>query len=210
MVGLTEDLLYKMPHFYGGGTIQIVGDDWVEYAEVPKSYEAGSPNYPGVVGLGKAIDILEEIGFDNIEAHEKVLNQKLVDGLLKMENVIVYGDTEDISDRVGVVTFNFSDVNSFNLAFNLKRLGGIATRRGAFCAHPYVWRLMGIPQEALESYIDCDDGGTPGMIRVSFGIYNTEEEVDEFLQILADVIEKTRAEIAGYEAEGMDVFPKEY
>ena len=56
VVGLTEDLLYKMPHFYGGGTIQIVGDDWVEYAEAPKSYEAGSPNYPGVVAMGKAID----------------------------------------------------------------------------------------------------------------------------------------------------------
>ena len=101
VVGLTEDLLYKMPHFYGGGTIQIVGDDWVEYAEVPKSYEAGSPNYPGVVGLGKAIDILEEIGFDNIEAHEKVLNQKLVDGLLKMDNIIVYGDYEDLRRHAG-------------------------------------------------------------------------------------------------------------
>ena len=138
------------------------------------------------------------------------LIRRLIDGLLQFDNVIVYGDTENISDRVGDVTFNFSDVNSYSLAVTLSERGGVATRRGAFCAHPYVWRLMGIPQEALESYIDCDDGGTPGMIRVSFGIYNTEEEVDEFLQILADVIEKTRAEIAGYEAEGMDVFPKEY
>ncbi|MBR0307453.1 MAG: aminotransferase class V-fold PLP-dependent enzyme, partial [Mogibacterium sp.] len=129
VVGLTEDLLYKMPHFYGGGTIQIVGDDWVEYAEVPKSYEAGSPNYPGVVGLGKAIDILEEIGFDNIEAHEKVLNQKLVDGLLKMDNIIVYGDYEDLSDRVGVITFNFSDANSSLVAEELSQHYGIATRR---------------------------------------------------------------------------------
>ncbi len=99
VVGLTDDLMGHMPKFYGGGTIRIVGDDWVEYADPPKSYEAGSPNYPGIVGLGKAIDVLEEIGFDNIEAHEKALNRKLVDGLLKIDNSIVYGDTEETSIR---------------------------------------------------------------------------------------------------------------
>ena len=69
---------------------------------------------------------------------------------------------------------------------------------------------MVIPQEKLTEYIDCDDGGTPGMIRVSFGIYNTEEEVDEFLRILADVTEQTRIEIAGNIEEGLDVFPPEF
>ena len=192
VVGLTEDLLYKMPHFYGGGTIQIVGDDWVEYAEVPKSYEAGSPNYPGVVGLGKAIDILEEIGFDNIEAHEKVLNQKLVDGLLKMDNIIVYGDYEDLSDRVGVITFNFSDANSSLVAEELSQHYGIATRRGAFCANPYVWRLYGLTDEQVHNFAECSDVNTPGMIRVSFGIYNTEEEVDYLLKVLPDAVKRAK------------------
>lgn len=94
VVGLTDELMSHMPKFYGGGTIHIVGDEWVEYAEAPKSYEAGSPNYPGVVGLGKAIDILEEIGFEDIEAHEKALNQRLVDGLREsicMETVRTVG-----------------------------------------------------------------------------------------------------------------------
>ena len=63
VVGLSDVLMEHMPKFYGGGTIHIVGDDWVEYAEAPKSYEAGSPNYPGVVGMGKAIDILEEVDY---------------------------------------------------------------------------------------------------------------------------------------------------
>jgi selenocysteine lyase/cysteine desulfurase len=145
VVGLTDDLMGHMPKFYGGGTINIVGDDWVEYADAPKSYEAGSPNYPGVVGLGKAIDILQEVGFDDIEAHEKVLNQRLVDGLKKIDNSIIYGDSEDLSDRVGVITFNFSDVNSQLVAEELSHRYGIATRRGAFCANPYVWRLYGLP-----------------------------------------------------------------
>ena len=210
VVGRTEALKEHMPEFYGGGTVDIVADDWVAYKEAPESYEAGSPNYPGVVGLGKAIDILEEIGFDAIQEHEQKLVRRMIDGLLKLDNVIVYGDTENISDRVGVVTFNFTDINSYNLAYNLKQLGGIATRRGAFCAHPYVWRLMGIPQEDLENYVDCGDGGTPGMIRVSFGIYNTEEEVDEFLRRLPEIMEQTRAQVAENIAEGLDTYPPEF
>ena len=193
VVGLREALSGHMPKFYGGGTIHIVGDDWVEYADAPKSYEAGSPNYPGVIGLGKAIDILEEVGFDNIEAHEKALNQRLVDGLLKMDNVIVYGDSEDLSDRVGVISFNFSDCNSHLLAEQLSQQYAIATRRGAFCANPYVWRFYGLTDEQVRNFAECSDVNTPGMIRVSFGIYNTEEEVDYLLKVLPDAIKRAKA-----------------
>ena len=193
VVGLSEALSGHMPKFYGGGTIHIVGDDWVEYADAPKSYEAGSPNYPGVIGLGKAIDILEEVGFDNIEAHEKALNQRLVDGLLKMDNVIVYGDSEDLSDRVGVISFNFSDCNSHLLAEQLSQQYAIATRRGAFCANPYVWRFYGLTDEQVRNFAECSDVNTPGMIRVSFGIYNTEEEVDYLLKVLPDAIKRAKA-----------------
>ena len=61
IVGLTDVLNEHMPEFYGGGTIRVVGDEWVEYKDAPESYEAGSPNYPGVIGLGKAIDVLQEV-----------------------------------------------------------------------------------------------------------------------------------------------------
>lgn len=194
VVGLTDELMSHMPKFYGGGTIHIVGDEWVEYAEAPKSYEAGSPNYPGVVAMGKAIDILEEIGFDKIEEHEKALNQRLVDGLLKIDNAIVYGDSEDLSDRVGVITFNFSDVNSYLVAEQLSKNYGIATRRGAFCANPYVWRLYGLSDEEVRNFAECSDVNTPGMIRVSFGIYNTEEEVDYLLKVLPKAIKQAKKE----------------
>ena len=181
IVGTTEGLNEGMPDVYGGGTIDIVGDDWETYKQAPGSYEAGSPNYPSVVGLSKAIDVMSDIGFDDIEAHEKALNRRLINGLKAMDNIILYGDTENIDDRVGVVTFKFSDINSLTLATKIKEVGGVATRRGAFCAHPYVWRLMGIPDEQVHTYEHCADVKTPGMIRVSFGIYNTEEEVDQFL-----------------------------
>ena len=192
VVGLSDVLNKHMPTFYGGGTIKIVADNWQHYADAPARYEAGSPNYPGVVGLGKAVEILHDVGFEDIQAHEKVLNTKLIDGLKKQPNVIIYGDSENIDDRVGVVTFNFTDINSLVLADKLSEMGAIATRRGAFCAHPYVWRLMGIPDSKIESFESCTDGKTPGMIRVSFGIYNTEKEVDEFLEILPKAMEAAK------------------
>ena len=192
VVGLSEVLGEHMPEFYGGGIVNIVRDDSQTYKEAPASYEAGSPNYPGVVGLGTAIDVLRQVGFDAISAHEAALNHRLIDGLKRLPNVIIYGDTEDLSDRVGVVSFNFSDVNTYVLAVTLMEMGGVATRRGAFCAHPYVWRLMGIPDEMLDSFEECTDVNTPGMIRVSFGIYNTEDEVDALLRLLPAAIEKAK------------------
>ena len=124
-----------------------------------------------------------------------------MDGLKKYENVIIYGDPDDLSDRVGVISFNFSDVNSMHLARKMSEVGGVATRRGAFCAHPYVWRLMGIPEEQQRGFVECDDSGTPGMVRVSFGIYNTEEEVDQFLEILSESIEQCKAEPTAFNPE---------
>ncbi|MBR6120140.1 MAG: aminotransferase class V-fold PLP-dependent enzyme [Oscillospiraceae bacterium] len=195
VVGLAEVLNEHMPEFYGGGIVNIVRDETQTYKNAPASYEAGSPNYPGVVGLGKAIDVLQSVGFDAIEAHEKALNRRLIDGLKKLDNVIIYGDTENLEDRVGVVTFNFSDLNSYALARVLSEQGGVATRRGAFCAHPYVWRLMGIPEEQLNEFEECTDVNTPGMIRISFGIYNTEEEVDQLLEMLPEMIETAKYEV---------------
>ena len=188
VVGNRNTLDYHMPEFYGGGIVKIVADYDQSYKNAPERYEAGSPNYPGVIGMGKAIDILEEVGFDAIEAHEQELISRLIDGLKKYDDIILYGDTDNISDRVGVVTFKFSKLNTYMLAHMLSEKGGVATRRGAFCAHPYVWRLMGIPDEDIMDYVNCGDIDSPGMIRISFGIYNTVEEVDELLRILDEIL----------------------
>ena len=196
VVGRIKELYKHMPTFYGGGTVEIVGDTWVDYKNNIAVYEAGSPNYLGVVALGKAIEVLNDVGFDSIQAHEKELNRRLIDGLKRITpDVILYGDSENIDDRVGVVTFNYKDVNTYLLAKELSEGYGVATRRGQFCAHPYVWRLMDIPDSDLKSFEGCASSKTPGMIRLSFGIYNTVEEVDQFLEILPEAIE--RAKLAG-------------
>ena len=195
IVGKVELMNEKMPEMYGGGTVSIVKDTTQYYKTGAGSWEAGSPNYPSIVGLSKAIDILEEVGFDKIEAHEKVLNRKLIDGLSKFDNIVLYGDSENIDDRVGVVTFDFKDLNSDYLAVALKEYGGVATRRGSFCAHPYVWRLKGISDEEVGAFENCEGAFTPGMVRISFGIYNTEEEVDRFLEVLPKAIEEAKKKV---------------
>ncbi|MEF2884544.1 MAG: aminotransferase class V-fold PLP-dependent enzyme, partial [Ruminococcus sp.] len=93
----------------------------------------------------------------------------------------------------------FTGVNSYAIATDLKNMGGVATRRGAFCAHTYVWRLLGVDEETRKSLINCYDWNTPGIIRVSFGVYNTEEEVDQFLEILDKVLPFTLANQDNFE-----------
>ena len=196
IVGVREQMENIMPAVYGGGTVKMVGDNWQKYKKIPQSFEAGSPNYPGIVGLGRTIDILTKIGYHDIREHEKRLLKRMIDGLLSFKNVIIYGDSEDISDRVGVISMGFTDNNSYLVAQALAERYGIAVRRGAFCSHPYVWRLMGIPDDELGEYAACEDLNTPGMLRVGFGIYNTEEEVDEFLEALSQAMADAKKEMA--------------
>lgn len=137
--------------------------------------------------------VLEFVGADP-EKYTVFYVSNTTGGLLKIDNAIVYGDAEDLSDRVGVITFNFSDVNSYLVAEQLSKKYGIATRRGAFCANPYVWRLYGQSDEEVRNFAECSDVNTLGMIRVSFGIYNTEEEVDYLLKVLPKAIKQAKKE----------------
>jgi selenocysteine lyase/cysteine desulfurase len=94
VVGLAETLNNHVPKFYGGGMVDAVCDNRVIYSPAPDRYEAGSPNYPGVVGMLKALKILKCIGFDYISAHEQLLMKKALDGLKQIPGVILYGDNE--------------------------------------------------------------------------------------------------------------------
>ena len=192
VVGLTKVLNKHKPMFYGGGTIKVVGDNWVYWKKAPEVYEAGSPDYLAVVGLGAAIDCLSTIGMNNIQAHEQVLIKKLIAGLKKLPKVIIYGDTVNVSDKTGVVAFNFHDINTAFLAERLAKYAGIDTRRGAFCAHPYVWRLMGISDATAKGFENCSDENTAGMVRISFASYTTEAEIDYFFEQMPAVMNQAR------------------
>ena len=154
-------------------------------AGVPDSYEAGSPNYPGIVGMLKAAEILQSIGFGYIRRCEQYLLRRTINGLMRIPGVIIYGDCRNIGDRVGVIPFNIKGYTPKEAADYLAGNCAIAVRHGAFCAHPYVSRLTG------EAANGCEPPA--GMVRASFGIYTNDREVDVFLRVIAAMA----SEVAG-------------
>ena len=182
VVGLTDVLNQHLPTFYGGGMVKTVCDQKVTYLKAPDAYEAGCPNYPGVIGMVKAMEILQTIGFDYIQQHEQRLLIKTIKGLQKLPKVILYGDSENLTDRIGIVVFNVEGLSSEAASDYLADHYAIAVRHAAFCAHPYVRRLTDEP----ESDNACTS--PKGMVRVSFGIYNSDEEVDVFLKAMKQLV----------------------
>ena len=99
----------------------------------------------------------------------------------------VYGDTENISDKIGIVTFNIDGVNYTEVASSLADTAGIDVGKGTFGAQPYVFRLLGLPNKVEE---EEESASTPGMVRVSLGVYNTEEEIDVLLSTVQGIAEQ--------------------
>lgn len=189
VVGLKSELNKHVPCLYGGGMIETVTDDGVFYAPAPDLYEAGSPNFPGVVGMAKAMDILKKFGFDFVVAHEQKLMKLTIDKLSQIPRVKLYGDNENITDRVGLITFTIDGIENQDVAEELAGYSAIAVRQAAFCAHPYVRRLTKVD-------VRYDKKGLPlypiGLIRVSFGIYNDENDVNCLVQAVKDIIARPR------------------
>lgn len=182
VVGLKDVLDNHLPMFYGGGMVERVTDDDVDYSTAPDRYEAGSPNYPGVVGMLKAMQILREVGFCKIQAHEQTLLKRAIEGLRKLPAVILYGDCDNISDRVGILVFNLRMIESEEVSEKLAAYSAIATRHAKFCAHPYVNRLLMLSGHT-SAYLSHS-----GMVRISFGIYNTEEDVDALINAVTQLL----------------------
>lgn len=190
VVGLKEDLEDKVPFLKGGGAVDLVCDYDVYWSELPARFEAGTPNYPGVVALYTAMNKLNEIGFDKIQEHEEFLKNRLIKGLEDINRVVLYGDPND-KDRLGVIPFNVDGINFDSVAESLSYIRGIAVRQGAFCAHPYVRRLLGIDDVEAQKLLNRDCK-VAGMVRASLGLYNTSEEVDEFLNTMEFIINRCR------------------
>ncbi len=175
VVGLVDELNRHIPQFYGGGMIETVTDQRTFFTDSPDLYEAGSPNYPGVVGMIEAMKTLKNIGFDYIKAHEQFLLAAAIGKLREIPEVTLYGDCENFADRVGILVFTLKDIDNESVSHMLAGYSAIAVRHAAFCAHPYVRRLTN------DLTVKISSSGTPlppeGLVRVSFGIYNTEADV---------------------------------
>ena len=182
------------PGLVGGGTVRFVTAQGAEWAGLPDREEAGSPNVVGAVATAKALLCLEEIGMAAVRAHECHLTAYLLERLARLPRVRVYGiaDPARSSEKVDVVPFAVEGMSHVLVASILSAEAGIAVRNGTFCAQPYVRRLLGLSPEQITHDHDQVMAGTladlPGLIRVSFGLYNTEAEVDWFIYNLERVI----------------------
>lgn len=185
------------PEYVGGGTVDIVNLESAYWKDLPEREEAGTPDIVGVVALAKAITLLQEVGFDAIMKHEAELTAYALEKLGRMSEIVIYGDRnpETAAERLGVIAFNVKGVHHALVSAVLSYEGGIGARNGCFCAHPYVKRLLGVSPhdaQAIETMIRARDRSTvPGAVRVSFGLYNTKDEIDHLCAVLKMVISRS-------------------
>lgn len=165
---LTEEV---EPLIIGGGSIVDVGTNYYKLDVSPRRFEGGTPDIAAVIGLGAAVDYLNTIGMDKIEAYEKVLTKRMYDGLTALKNVQVYGPEPD--RRVCIMPFNVGDLNPHDVALALDVSANIMVRSGHHCAQP------------LSKTVICK----PGTVRASSYFYNTLSEVDLLVSTVKEIAE---------------------
>lgn len=193
LIGLNETFAQGDPDMTGGGTVDVVTLDDVVWTIPPKRDEAGSPNTIGAIALAAAIYQLEEIGMDAIAEHESQLTAYTLKQLNQMKNINIYGDNkpDQAADRLGVIPFNLQERSHILVAAILGYEFGIGIRNGLFCAHPYALHLLNVSRERSREFrqqiISGDRSNRPGFLRASFGLYNSFNEVDIFIDALMQI-----------------------
>ena len=189
------------PEYRGGGTIKVVTEAQVIWADEPEIDEAGSPNVMGAVALAEAIRFYNEIGYQRLEEQESRLLRRLLAGLNRLPDVEILGprDFSGRVDRLAVVPFNLRGRPHALVAAILAHEFGIGVRSGCFCAHPYIKKLLGVvgdkERDLIDQIVSGDRHHVPGAVRASPGFYNEAWEIDFFLEALAKI---TRDDFYGH------------
>ena len=163
-----EELLNELPPYQGGGEmIENVTFERTTYNQLPFKFEAGTPSVGDVIGLGEAVNFMQEVGVDNIAAHEDDLLRFATDGLSRIPGARIFGTAPH---KTSVLSFLIGDAHPYDVGTLLDQLG-IAVRTGHHCTQPIMDRY-----------------GIPGTVRASFAVYNTREEVETFLAALERIM----------------------
>ncbi len=182
------------PDLVGGGVVDVVTLESVAWNHPPHKEEAGSPNVIGGIAMARAASILRAVGMDVIAAHERGLLEYAYARLKATDGIDLFGPTEDLSDKVGVITFNVRGMHHGLVAAIVGAEGGIGVRNGCFCAHPYVKELLQVTPEQdrilTAEVISGDKSRMPGMVRASLGCYNTTDEIDALVEMLERIVRK--------------------
>ena len=167
LYGKREWLEQLTPHEGGGEMINHVRWSGTTYNELPYKFEAGTPNFVGSYALHKAIEYMQTIGFEAIEAHERELTEYCESQLSVIPGVHLYAAGQP---KAGVISFNVGTIHPFDVGTLLDQQG-VAVRTGHHCAEPLI-----------------DELGVPGTVRVSFGLYNDKADIDAFIAALKKAI----------------------
>ena len=153
-----EKILNSLPPYQGGGEmIEKVELYKSTYAPLPHKFEAGTPNIAGVIAFKKSINLIQEIGLQEISNHEDKLLQYATEKLLEIKGLDIIGTSEKKS---AIISFNIKGIHHYDLGVLLDKMG-VAIRTGHHCTQPVMARF-----------------GVPGTARISFAYYNTFEEID--------------------------------
>lgn len=157
-----EALLEQLPPWQGGGEmIREVRFQKTTYNELPFKFEAGTPDFIGIIGLGEALRYIEQIGLEDIAAHEHTLLLYAMEQLQQISGIQLYGTS---LPKSSVLSFNLGNQHPFDVGTLLDQMG-IAVRTGQLCAEPVMQHYK-----------------VPGMVRASLAMYNTAEEIDIFCE----------------------------
>ena len=162
-----ECLLEQMPPWQGGGEmIREVRFEKTTYNELPFKFEAGTPDFIGIIGLGEALKYVESVGLEEIALYEHELLNYAMERMKSVSGLRIFGEAPRKSS---VISFALGDIHHSDTGILLDKMG-IAVRTGQLCAEP-----------TMQHY------GVTGMVRASLGMYNTREEIDIFCEGLRKV-----------------------
>jgi selenocysteine lyase/cysteine desulfurase len=190
LTGPREVFSQGEPLLFGGGAVDLVDLDEVEWTDPPEREEAGSPNVVGAVAMATAMRELTSIGWPAIREHEEALARHLRTGLAAIPGVTLLGPALP-TPTLAVATFVLEEVPHALVAARLAAEYGIGVRHGCFCAHPYLIRLLRLSRDEQARYrrqVRLGDRSViPGAVRASATISTTADEVEAFLAAVADI-----------------------
>ena len=183
------------PDEVGGGMVDTV---WLDRYTVSKAFpdreEAGTPNIPGAIGLAASLYALMHIGMDTIAEDERRLMAYALHEIGSVPSITIYGAGHgDVSKHIGAITFNLQGCDHAFTAAVLNDYFNIAVRNECFCAHPYVREMVALSLEEIAGELSNAELEQlaelhRGMVRSSFGIYNTRKDVDTLVAALRWIV----------------------
>ena len=202
-----KDLFANLePDEVGGGMVDTV---WLDRYTVSKRFpdreEAGTPNISGAIGLAAALYALMKVGMERVAADEHQLFEYALRKLVEVPGIVIYGETSaSLVQRAGVISFNLAGCDHALVAAVLNDYFNIAVRNECFCAHPYVRDMVMLSLESVadsmsNKELECLAEMHRGMVRASFGIYNTKADVDQLVAALKAVSIRGHEFLALYE-----------